>query len=116
MHMQEHVVIGARMLENDEIDVMARNIALYHHEKWNGSGYVNHLAGEDIPLAARIAAIADVYDALISKRVYKNAFAEEEADRIIRKESGKHFDPKIVEIFFTYKRDIIEIAQTMRNV
>ncbi len=90
--MQEHVVIGGRMLESDEIDPMARNVALYHHEKWNSSGYVHQLAGEAIPLEARIVTIADVYDALTSKRVYKEAFTDEKADRIIREESGKHFD------------------------
>jgi len=107
--MQEHVVIGARMLASEEIDGMAQHIALYHHEKWDGTGYVHQLKGEAIPLEARIVALVDVYDALISKRVYKDAFSEEEADQIIREESGKHFDPKIVEIFFHHKRDIIKM-------
>jgi putative two-component system response regulator len=111
--MQEHVVIGAQILESEGIDVMAKNIALYHHEKWDGTGYVHHLAGENIPLEARIVAIADVYDALISKRVYKEAFSEERADRIVREESGRHFDPKIVDIFFNHKRDIQEIRTTL---
>ena len=97
--MQKHVLIGARMLNSQDIDSMARNVALFHHEKWNGDGYVNRLSGEEIPLEARIVAIADVYDALINKRVYKRAFSEEEAENIIRKESGKHFEPKIVDIF-----------------
>ncbi len=104
--MQQHVVFGTSLLEWSGIDVMARNIALYHHEKWDGTGYVHRLAGEDIPLEARIVVLADVYDALISKRVYKNAFSEEEAERIIRAESGKHFDPNIVEIFLDHKSDI----------
>ncbi len=111
--MQEHVVIGARMLGSDNIDVMARNIALYHHEKWEGTGYMHYLTGEDIPLEARIVTIADVYDALISKRIYKEAFPEEKADRIIREESEKHFDPKIIECFFTHKREIIEIRKAL---
>ena len=113
--MQDHVVIGARMLESDDIDSMARAIALYHHEKWNGAGYVNRLAGEAIPLEARIVAVADVYDALISKRVYKAAFSEEKADSIIRAEAGTHFDPGIVETFFAQKHNILEIGRSLRQ-
>jgi putative two-component system response regulator len=97
--MQQHVLIGARMLDSEEIDNMAKHVASYHHEKWEGTGYIHRLSGEDIPLEARIVAIADVYDALVSERVYKKAFTDEEAYRIIREESGKHFEPKIVEIF-----------------
>jgi putative two-component system response regulator len=107
--MQEHVVLGAQILEKDGIDSMARNIALYHHEKWDGTGYVHCLQGEDIPLEARIAALADVYDALVSKRIYKEAFSEKQADRIISRESGRHFDPKLVEIFFHHKRTLQEM-------
>lgn len=107
--MQQHVVMGAQLLKNEEIDAMARNIALYHHEKWDGTGYVHHLAGDAIPLEARIVTVADVYDALVSQRVYKPKFSEETADDIIRKESGKHFDQAIVEIFFTYKHDILDV-------
>ncbi len=111
--MQAHVVVGARMLESDEIDVMTRNIARYHHEKWNGTGYVHRLAGEAIPFEARIVAIADVYDALISERVYKERFSEDTANRIIREESGKHFEPKIVEIFLQNKRKLMEIRHSL---
>ena len=111
--MQQHVVIGASILESPEIDKMARNIARYHHEKWDGTGYVCHLAGEQVPLEARIVALVDVYDALISKRVYKDAFAEDMVDEIIREQSGRHFDPKLVEIFFTHKQAIQEIRITL---
>lgn len=111
--MQQHVVFGARLLESEGIDVMARNIALYHHEKWNGSGYVYKLKEEEIPLEARIIAIADVYDALISKRVYKQDFDEDVADRVIHEESGKHFDPSIVEIFFKYKQELREMKTSL---
>jgi len=103
--MQQHVVYGGRLLASDEIDQMAANIALYHHEKWDGSGYVNHLAGEAIPLEARIVALADVYDALSSQRVYKPAFSEEVSNRIIADEAGKHFDPALVELFFAHKAE-----------
>jgi putative two-component system response regulator len=111
--MQKHVVIGAQILESEGIDVMARNIALYHHEKWDGTGYVHHLAGEHIPLEARIVAIADVYDALVTRRVYKDSFSEEQAIWIIRQESGKHFDPRIAESFLVHKWDIQEIRTTL---
>ena len=75
--MQEHVRIGYQILSTTEMDEMAGNIAFYHHEKWDGSGYVSKLSGEDIPLEARIVALADVYDALMSKRVYKDEFLED---------------------------------------
>jgi len=109
--MRQHVAIGANMLDSQEIDVMARNIALYHHEWWDGTGYVNGLAGEDIPLEARIVALADVYDALTTERPYKKAFSEKEAERIITEESGTHFDPKLVEIFLADKRAIREMKK-----
>ncbi len=109
--MQEHVVFGAMMLDNDGIDDMARNIALFHHEKWDGTGYVNGLEGEDIPLEARIVALADVYDALISKRVYKDAIPEEDVDAMIAAESGKHFDPELVALFLKQKAAILDIKQ-----
>jgi putative two-component system response regulator len=109
VQMQQHVILGAHLLESEEIDVMAKNIALYHHEKWDGTGYIHHLAGEKIPLETRIVSIADVYDALVTERVYKEPFSEEQAIQIICQESGKHFDPKIIEIFIQYKRAIQEI-------
>ena len=75
---------------------MARDIARCHHEKFDGSGYPAGLAGEDIPLCARIVALADVYDALTTKRVYKPAFSHAEAVALIREGRGRHFDPAIV--------------------
>jgi putative two-component system response regulator len=74
-------------------------IAQSHHEKWDGSGYPDGLVGEDIPLAARIMAVADVYDALRSKRPYKPTFTHEESRDIILEGSGAHFDPDVVEAF-----------------
>jgi len=109
--MQQHVVIGARMLDSEDIDSMVKNVALYHHEKWDGTGYVHRLAGEAIPLEASIVAIADVHDALVTERIYKKAFTDEEAYRLIRQDSGKHFDPKLVEIFLQHLTEISEIKK-----
>ena len=74
-------------------------IARFHHEKWEGGGYPEGLSGKNIPLSARIMAVADVYDALRSKRIYKPAFSHEESCEIILKDSGKRFDPEIAEVF-----------------
>jgi HD-GYP domain-containing protein (c-di-GMP phosphodiesterase class II) len=79
---------------NESIDM-----AHYHHEKWDGSGYPNRLKGEEIPLSARIMAVADVFDALVAERVYKKPFTYEKAMQIITEGAGKHFDPEIVETF-----------------
>jgi putative nucleotidyltransferase with HDIG domain len=111
--MQQHVVIGAKMLENEEIDLMARNIALYHHEWWDGTGYVNQLTHDDIPLEARIVSLADVYDALTTERVYKGAFSEEKAEEIIAEESGTHFDPTLVELFLENTHTIKDIKRSV---
>ena len=88
----------------------AHDIALYHHEKWNGSGYPEGLKEENIPLAARIMAIADVYDALTSVRVYKAAMSDEEAFNILLKDAGSHFDPNIINII----KDHQELFSTSR--
>jgi HD-GYP domain-containing protein (c-di-GMP phosphodiesterase class II) len=82
-------------------------IPYYHHEKWDGTGYPNGLKGEQIPLSARIFAVADVWDALTSDRPYRSAWSEGEADDYIRKETGKHFDPQVVDDFFKYKDAIL---------
>jgi putative two-component system response regulator len=111
--MQQHVAIGAQMLDSNEIDGMAKSIALYHHERWDGTGYVHRLRGEAIPLEARIVSIADVYDALITERIYKEAFSEKEAERIIDEEAGRHFDPQLVKIFLNHKYDIRKIKKTL---
>lgn len=113
--MKAHVTFGAKLLSNPRLDPMAKNIALYHHEKWDGSGYMAGLKGENIPMEARIVALADVYDALGSKRVYKEAFPEEKIDRIIREEKGKHFDPHLVDIFFQIKEKLMEIKTELSN-
>jgi putative two-component system response regulator len=104
--MKEHTTIGAQTLEaalqqfpGVRFLQLARNIAATHHERFDGSGYPAKLVGEKIPLCGRIVALADVYDALTSKRVYKDAFGHDIAKAIIIKESGSHFDPDIVEAF-----------------
>lgn len=104
--MKGHTTIGAETLEavlkfspGTEFLKMARDIALTHHEQWSGGGYPNGLCGMDIPLSGRIVALADVYDALTTKRVYKDALPHEVARGIIIEGSGKHFDPAIVNAF-----------------
>jgi HD-GYP domain-containing protein (c-di-GMP phosphodiesterase class II) len=78
---------------------IAENMAHYHHERWNGTGYPENLTGEKIPLEARIMALADVYDALVSERCYKPKLSFEDAAKIIREGMGTHFDPALAEIF-----------------
>jgi response regulator RpfG family c-di-GMP phosphodiesterase len=89
----------------------AKNLAHYHHEKWDGSGYPSGLKGEEIPLSARIMAVADVFDALVSKRSYKDGFPFEKAMEIIREGSGKHFDPKIVDAFMRASDEVRQVME-----
>lgn len=105
--MKEHTKIGFHLIKKMYIGKIAENIALYHHEKYNGKGYPFGLYGNEIPLEARIVSLADVYDALRQKRVYKKSFSHEEAMTIIINESGQSFDPKLVTIFIKYN-DIFE--------
>lgn len=104
--MKTHTVIGKEIvdkvlknMEEEEVLEISQNIAMYHHEKWNGKGYPEHLAGTDIPLEARLMAIADVYDALVSKRCYKEAMSYEMAHQIMSDSFGSHFDPNLQECF-----------------
>ena len=112
---KKHTVIGADTLEtvrrtypNNGFISMGAEIARHHHEKWDGSGYPDGLSGQEIPLEARIMAVADVYDALRTKRVYKPAFSQKESCRIMFEGSGKHFDPEIIEAFRHLKEDFDE--------
>ncbi|MCR5136557.1 MAG: HD domain-containing protein [Oscillospiraceae bacterium] len=89
----------------EEYVSMASDLATYHHERWDGRGYPEGLSGENIPLSARIMAIADVFDALISERYYKEAVSKEQAFDIIRQESGTHFDPHLAEVFLNHRED-----------
>ena len=116
--MKTHTVIGASTLgaalsQYPEATYlrMARDIALTHHERFDGSGYPAGLTGEDIPLCGRVVALADVYDALTSKRVYKQAFGHETARSMILDESGKHFDPSIVEAFIDNEQEFLDVRE-----
>lgn len=113
--MKQHPVIGAEIIGShatgSDLLEMARIIALTHHEKWNGKGYPAGLAGEDIPLAGRIVAIADVFDALTSVRPYKKAWEVEDAFGLIRREAGAHFDPRLVEAFFASREPILDVRR-----
>jgi HD-GYP domain-containing protein (c-di-GMP phosphodiesterase class II) len=88
-------------------------VASFHHERWDGGGYPEGLKGKEIPLSARIVALADVYDALISERPYKKAFSHKESIKMIVAEKGKQFDPDIVNAFLLCKDDFLEIADSI---
>jgi putative two-component system response regulator len=120
--MKTHAPEGARIIKqilegtNDiTFQRIAENVAHYHHEKWNGLGYPNGLKGEEIPLEARIMALADVYDALVSKRVYKEKFTFEEANKIILDGMGSHFDPNL-EKYYVLARPKLEEYYTKSNL
>ena len=111
--MKKHTLIGADTISqiirnsnsNSEYLLMAKDIALYHHEKYDGSGYPYGLKGEYIPLSARIFALADAYDAIVSKRPYKEALSHEEAVKKICSASNKHFDPAIIDVFIRIQEE-----------
>jgi len=109
--MKSHTSIGAKILANSKADILqfAHQIAISHHEKWSGKGYPVGLSGEKIPLAARIVALADTFDALTSRRPYKEPYPVEVACDIIKKERGVHFDPHIVDAFIDNIREFITI-------
>jgi putative two-component system response regulator len=114
--MKTHATIGADTLQaaldkfpNTPFLEMARDIAAAHHEKWDGSGYPKGLYGEQIPLAARIVALADVYDALSTKRVYKDAFTHDVTRKIILEGRGVHFDPAVVEAFLANEQQFVAV-------
>ncbi|MBC8211960.1 MAG: two-component system response regulator [Gammaproteobacteria bacterium] len=112
--MQTHAAIGAEILQAQrpsELSKMASRIAIGHHEKWDGSGYPNGLAGEAIPLEARIVALADVFDALTSERPYKKAWPIDEAVSEIKKLSGSHFQPELVVAFLAVLADVLKIRE-----
>jgi response regulator RpfG family c-di-GMP phosphodiesterase len=125
--MQYHTIFGAQLFANSDSDweKMAKEITLNHHEKWDGSGYPGKIdnimdenivigkgkKGAEIPLSARIVALADVFDALISKRIYKDPWEEDKVLYYIKEQTGKHFDPEIVGIFF----EIYDVIRAIRS-
>jgi putative two-component system response regulator len=115
--MRQHAVIGGKILEGSDAGFirLAEVIALTHHEKWDGSGYPRNLRGKSIPLAGRIAAIADVFDALTSRRPYKEPFALEKAYAILKEGRGTHFDPNVVDAFFAVEKEILSIKEKYQN-
>ena len=116
--MKKHPKFGADIIGNHSDSKLlntAREIALYHHEKWNGTGYPEGLSGEDIPLVARIVSIADVFDALTSSRPYKRAWSFDEAVSLIIEESGRHFDPKLVKVFIESLPEFKYVMHTYRD-
>ena len=117
--MKVHSAEGARIVENvlSEVDDLmfkkiAINIAHYHHQKWNGTGYPEKIAGEDIPLEARIMALTDVFDALVSERCYKERFSFDLAFNIIEESLGTHFDPKLGKSFLLCRKKLIKLYET----
>ena len=111
--MKRHTIIGGAILKNASSKVLrvAEQVALTHHEKWDGNGYPNKLKEEDIPLMGRITAVADVFDALTMKRVYKPAFSIEKSVEIITEGRGSHFDPNVVDIFMKNLDEIVRVKK-----
>jgi PAS domain S-box-containing protein len=119
---KRHPTIGGDVLKQVNAKIKGRSfltigmhIAYFHHEKWNGTGYPNGLKRDEIPLSARIVALADVYDAMTSVRIYKEAFSHEKAMKIITSESGKHFDPEIVDAFLAHEATFDKIRKEMQE-
>ncbi|MGH7198037.1 MAG: HD-GYP domain-containing protein, partial [Candidatus Omnitrophota bacterium] len=111
--MKQHTVIGSKIFQNSRSSILraAAQIALTHHEKYDGSGYPRGLKGEDIPIFGRITAVVDVFDAVLSKRCYKAASTFDEAFSYIESLAGTHLDPKLVEAFVRIKKKIISIYE-----
>ena len=115
--MQQHVVYGGKLLEGVPGNIMQLGavIALFHHERWDGNGYVHHLKGDEIPKEAQITSVADVFDALVSKRCYKGAWTIEEAYNEIVSQSGKQFSPAAVEAFQRRFEDFKRVAEEYKD-
>lgn len=121
--MKTHATIGREAIERAEqalgirVDFLryAKEIAYGHHEKWDGSGYPQGLSGDAIPVSARLMALADVYDALISKRVYKHPMPHAVAAGMIVEGRGSHFDPDVVDAFLRRQEDFQRIAATYKD-
>ena len=115
--MKEHAVLGYEMLKNSNRPLLklASTVAYEHHEKWDGSGYPQGLKGEDIAISGRITAIADVFDALGSSRIYKKAWDDEKIFNLFKEEKGKHFDPNLIDIFFDNLDEFLKIRDTFKD-
>jgi len=115
--MQTHTTIGAEILSepDDDVVVMGRDIALNHHERWDGQGYPHGLSGRSIPLSARIVGLADVFDAIVSHRCYKSACTLDVALNIIETDSGCHFDPDVARAFGSVLDDVLESYPALRE-
>ncbi|MFM2587234.1 DUF3369 domain-containing protein [Vibrio sp. TBV020] len=113
--MKKHVDYGVEILDRSKrcLIVKAKEIAAYHHEKWDGTGYPNGLRGEQIPTSGRIAALADVFDALGSKRSYKEPWSDDQIKQELIKQKGFHFEPKLVELLIQHWDEFIEIRQSL---
>lgn len=121
--MKKHVWIGERVLQ-DIVDtysdlkqsffVVGKNVCAYHHEKYNGTGYPHNAKGEEIPLEARIFALCDAYDAIRSKRPYKEKLSHEEAVKLIEKDRGEHFDPDVVDAFLRCHKEFLRVSFNYR--
>jgi putative two-component system response regulator len=115
---ETHTIIGGQVIQSlievgeDDYLKHCYDICRFHHERWNGQGYPDKLAGEAIPLAARIVAVVDVYDALVSERCYKQALSHEEAVKIIKGGAGSQFDPQIVQTLVDVEEQFLACAQT----
>ena len=121
--MKQHTTFGAAVIQQaldtlpySDYLVEARNLTAHHHEKWNGKGYPDGLSGEDIPLSARVMAVADVFDALVSKRCYKEPFSFEKAMDIIREDAGTHFDPKVAEAFIAASDEVRKASEQFMDM
>jgi len=116
--MDTHAKLGYEMLKNSHRPLLqlAATVAYEHHEKWDGSGYPRKLQGEDIHIAGRITAVADVFDALGSDRVYKKAWDDERIFNLFKEERGKHFDPKLIDIFFDNLDEFLKVREQFKDV
>lgn len=120
--MKQHVILGGETLaavdahmKGNSFLTIGKEIAFHHHEKWDGSGYPSGQAGKEIPLSARLVALADVYDALTSKRCYKEAYPHEKAREIIIEERGRAFDPQLVDAFLLHEKEFMRIRTEMHG-
>ena len=115
--MQNHPGIGYAMLVHSQRDILkaAATIAYQHHEKWDGTGYPQGLAGEEIHIYGRIVALADVFDSLTFDRVYRKALTDDAVFDLIRREKGKHFDPLLVDLFFQEIETFMLIKESYRD-